>query len=77
MTGGLIYLIIRPNQSLFEKILSGIFILGCILFQPIEKIALGKEVWLIVDGIFSILLLIDLFLIHKKEKNRKNIANIS
>ena len=75
VTGGFIYLIVRPNQSFTQKIITAFFIVGCVLFQPIEKIALGKETWLVVDGIFSTLLLIDILITNKKNRNKKTIAN--
>ena len=71
VTGGFIYLIVRPNQSFTQKILTFFFIVGCVLFQPIEKISLGKETWLIVDIIFSTLLLIDIIITNKKNNKKR------
>jgi hypothetical protein len=71
VTGGFIYLIVRPNQSFTQKILTAFFIVGCVLFQPIEKISLGKETWLIVDIIFSTLLLIDIIITNKKNNKKR------
>ena len=43
------------------KSLAFIYIALAILFQPLIKISLGREVWNIVDVIVAILLLISLF----------------
>ena len=39
----------------------GIFLIGAILFNPIIKLNLGRQVWQIVDATFSIVLLVSSF----------------
>lgn len=50
-----------------------IFIALAILFQPLVKIALGRNLWNIIDVIVGVALLLSLFLpLQKKENGRTN-----
>lgn len=46
-----------------------IYIALALLFQPFIKVALGRELWNIVDVIVGIGLLISIFIAHKKNRN--------
>jgi hypothetical protein len=48
-----------------NNILTIIFILLAILFQPFEKIALGRSLWNIVDVVVGLGLLVSFFLPNK------------
>jgi len=50
-----------------QNILAIVFVLLAILFQPFEKIALGRTLWNIVDVIVGVGLIISLFLPSKKK----------
>ena len=41
-----------------KKKLAITFLIVAILFQPFVKIALGREIWLVVDVVIAILLLV-------------------
>ncbi|MFM2192026.1 MAG: hypothetical protein RLZZ118_983, partial [Bacteroidota bacterium] len=45
-----------------QKILTVIFIGLAILFQPFFKIALGREIWNIIDVVVSIFLITTIFI---------------
>jgi len=50
-----------------------IFIALAILFQPLVKIALGRNLWNIVDVIVGVALLVSIFLpLQKKDNGRTN-----
>jgi hypothetical protein len=49
-----------------------IYMIGVILFNPIEKINLGRELWQIVDVIFSIFLFITVVIKRKHFFSKKN-----
>ena len=54
---GFAYLAYQEKNS-SNKVFLVIFILLAILFQPFEKIALGKEIWLIVDAFSTVILIV-------------------
>jgi len=51
-----------------QNILAIIFVLLTILFQPFEKIALGRTLWNVVDVIVGVGLIVSLFLPSKKNE---------
>lgn len=54
-----------------QNILTIIFVLLAILFQPFEKIALERTLWNIFDVIIGVGLIISIFLQNKKNENKK------
>lgn len=65
---GLIGFAILAYQAFQEKNQPAIFIyvLLAILFQPFVKIALGRELWNVIDVIVSVFLIGSLFITSKK-----------
>lgn len=51
-----------------QNILTIIFVLLAILFQPFEKIALGRVLWNVIDVIVGVGLIVSLFLSSKKNE---------
>jgi len=68
ITSGFAYLIYKPNNHKYSRLFIGSYIVGCILFQPFEKIIFEKDVWLIIDSAFALILILDLILNLKKKK---------
>ena len=54
---GFAYLAYEEKNS-SNKLFLIVYILLAILFQPFEKIALGKEIWLIVDAFSTVILIV-------------------
>lgn len=64
------FLAYEANQNSKEK---EMFIFGALalLFQPFFKIALGRQIWNVVDVIIGIGLIISIFIDRKKKNNDK------
>lgn len=62
--GILAFLTFENNKNWFI-----IWLSSAILINPIFKIALGREIWNIIDIIWAILLIISIFLKSEKEEN--------
>lgn len=62
VTTGLAYFIYKPDKHKFSKPLIAFYVVGCILFQPFEKITFEKDIWLGIDVVFALVILTDLFL---------------
>lgn len=69
ITSGLAYLIYKPESHKYSRLFTGSYIVGSILFQPFEKIIFAKDVWLIIDSAFAMILILDLILNLKKKKH--------
>jgi hypothetical protein len=54
----------QENNNLFASIYASL----AILFQPLMKIALGREIWNIVDVIVALFLIVSIFLKNKSTK---------
>ena len=61
----LAYLAYKDKQSIMAIVFVGL----AILFQPFEKIALGRTLWNVVDIIVGVGLIVSLFLPSKKNSN--------
>jgi hypothetical protein len=62
--GFLAYISYQENNNLF----SSIYVSLAILFQPLMKIALGREIWNIVDVIVALFLIVSIFLKNTSTK---------
>mgnify|MGYP001057404584 CR=1 FL=1 len=69
VTCGLAYLIYKPDNQKFSKLFMTSYIVGCVLFQPFEKIIFEKDVWLIIDSFFALILMLDVIFNLKTKKN--------
>ena len=68
VTSGLAYFIYKPDKHKLSKPLIVFYVIGCILFQPFEKITFEKDIWQGIDVFFSLIIFTDLF-INSKTKN--------
>jgi len=69
VTIGLASFIYKPDNHKYSKLLMVIYLIGLILFQPFEKIIFEKDIWLIINVVFSLILTTDLILNIKSKKN--------
>lgn len=69
ITIGLVYFIYSPSNHKYYKLLTIIYLIGVILFQPFEKINFEKNVWLIIDMFFALTIVTDIILAIKIKKN--------
>tara|TARA_R110002050_G_scaffold147893_2_gene274021 strand:- start:920 stop:1237 length:318 start_codon:yes stop_codon:yes gene_type:complete len=67
-TIGFAYLIFKPDKHRFTNLFIVLYVVGFILFQPFEKVVFEKLTWLVIDTIYSIILITDL-IINKKLKD--------
>ena len=62
--GYLAYNSYQENNNLFTSI----YVSLAILFQPLLKISLGREIWNIVDIVVALFLIVSIFLKNKSTK---------
>lgn len=60
----LAYHSLQTNQILFVS-----YVFLAILFQPLVKISLGRELWNIIDVLVGVFLMASLFITRDKSKN--------
>src|SRR5690606_3384082 len=65
---GFSYLAYQANQE-NNNTATIIYAALALLFQPFFKIALGRELWNIVDVVVAVALIVSLFLKHPKKSN--------
>lgn len=63
---GLGYLAFKANENK-QKEMAIVFIGLALLFQPFFKIALGRQIWNVVDVIVSVFLIIRIFIDRQKQ----------
>lgn len=73
--GGMVFFIASPNKTKYQMVFTVLYIIGCILFQPFEKISFERDVWLVVDTIFSGIVLTDLITSISSGKKEKTPAD--
>ena len=61
---GFLILAFKANEQ-GQKVEAIIFVCLAILFQPLVKIALGREIWNIVDVVVGIFLIVSIFFKRK------------
>jgi hypothetical protein len=63
---GFAYLAYKANENK-QKELAVVYVGLAILFQPFFKIALGRQIWNVVDVIVSVFLIVTLFMERQKQ----------
>lgn len=53
-----------------------VFLVSCLLFNPFKTVALGREIWQIVDVVLSIILAINLFVNLFQERRKRKGASL-